>query len=158
MQKATLKGPPIASDGHLPCSCLIVTAATSSQCSPVRGIFLTGSIGLAQESSTSDARSATGATAAYRGYRRQALYVLSRILRPGQPHLIFHPEGIEDLAVYDGKRLVEVCQVKALEEPLSFTDLEPAHGDSFFRRAANRACDEAAPLQVISFGPVGPEL
>jgi hypothetical protein len=71
---------------------------------------------------------------------------------------VFHPEGIEDLAVYEGDRLVEVCQVKALDEPLSLSDLQPSRDDSFFGRALQRGPDETAPLRVISFGPVGLEL
>jgi hypothetical protein len=57
-----------------------------------------------------EARSTSGATASYRGYRRQALYVLSRILKPSQSQLVFQPEGIEDLTIYEGERLVEVCK------------------------------------------------
>ena len=53
------------------------------------------------------------ATPAYRGYRLQALYVLWRILESeDSAHLIFQPEGYEDLAVYDSEEtLLEVVQV-----------------------------------------------
>ena len=78
------------------------------------------------EISSPNARSETGATAAYRGYRRQALYVLSRVLRPNQADLVFQPEGIEDLAIYDGNRLLEICQVKAVGEPLALSHFQPS--------------------------------
>ena len=107
---------------------------------------------------SANTRSETGATASYRGYRRQALYVLSRVLRPNQADLVFQPEGIEDLAIYEGKRLLEICQVKAVGEPLTLSHFQPSREDSFFRRAAARGADEAATLRVVSFGPVGPEL
>jgi hypothetical protein len=52
--------------------------------------------------------SSSDATPAYRGYRLQALYTLDRILSQKNDLLIFQPEGIEDLAVFDGEdRLLE---------------------------------------------------
>ena len=40
------------------------------------------------------------ATPAYRGYRRQALYMLFRVFESGSAaNLIFQPEGEEDLSV-----------------------------------------------------------
>ena len=65
---------------------------------------------------------ASNATPAYRGYRLQALYVLSRILNlnPSEnSNLVIQPEGIEDLAVFDDDNLIEVVQVKALTNDLS---------------------------------------
>lgn len=100
-----------------------------------------------------------GATAAYRGYRHQALYVLARVFGADDGKLVFQPEGIEDLAVFEGERLVEVCQVKALQEPLALSHLHPATDDSFFGRAAARvARGETAELRLVSFGPIGSEL
>jgi hypothetical protein len=55
------------------------------------------------------------ATPAYRGYRLQALYTLWRILESeDSSHLIFQPEGHEDLAIFDSNEtLLQVVQVKA---------------------------------------------
>ena len=53
------------------------------------------------------------ATHAYRGYRRQALYTLFRVLESGNAaNLIFQPEGKEDLSIFDtANNLIEVVQV-----------------------------------------------
>ena len=95
------------------------------------------------------------ATPAYRGYRRQLLYALSRLLNPATSHLTFQPEGIEDLAVYDGETLVEFAQVKDHGADLTVSSLSTAgRGDSFFRRAATqlRAAPGAVPV-LVSYVP-----
>jgi hypothetical protein len=60
------------------------------------------------------------ATPAYRGYRLQALYVLSRILESeDSADLIFQPEGHEDLAIYNNNEvLLEVLLAMLLNPHL----------------------------------------
>ena len=55
-----------------------------------------------------------GAPAAYRGYRLQALYILDRVLDPSvSDETVFHPEGQEDLDVWEGVRhLSEVVRYR----------------------------------------------
>lgn len=60
----------------------------------------------------------SGAKAALKGYRLQTLYILHEILLSKDSDLIFQPEGNEDLAVYQGKKLVRAVQIKAISEPL----------------------------------------
>ena len=61
------------------------------------------------------------ATPAYRGYRLQTLYALSRILGSTEgSDLVFQPEGLEDLDILGAdNRLIETIQVKAYGSNLS---------------------------------------
>jgi len=97
------------------------------------------------------------ATPTYRGYRRQALYALGRLLDDGLADgATLRPEGIEDLAIYDARgRLVEVVQVKDHSAELTFSELSPG----FFTRAAERVRKGGdARTTLATFGPVGREL
>lgn len=101
------------------------------------------------------------ATPAYRGYRRQALYTLARVLEPGAEGLTFQPEGIEDLAVYDNGQLVEAIQVKSFGANVTLSDLVSTRRpeSSFFHRAVSLVRDSSCPrVTLASFGPMGPEL
>jgi hypothetical protein len=91
----------------------------------------------------------------YRGFRLQSLYVLKRILESGNG-TIFHPEGIEDLAVYstDGE-LLEAVQVKAHSAPLTPSSL----GEPFFLRMQDLLTkSRGVPVTIVSYGPIGPKL
>jgi len=102
-----------------------------------------------------------GATSAYRGYRLQALYVLSRILLPAasQPW-IFRPEGKEDLDILGlNGELIEAAQVKAYSENLTLSDFSPDKPSSFFRRAVELSKQHPkALIKIVSFGPIGQEM
>src|SRR3989442_614604 len=109
------------------------------------------------------------ATPAYRGYRLQALYTLWRILESeDSAHLIFQPEGYEDLAIFDSKEtLLEVVQVKAHEGDLGLSSLLPPkpkpgslpRRDSFFYRAASLLkTNPQLEISIVSFGTIGSEL
>lgn len=104
--------------------------------------------------------SRSDATPAYRGYRRQALYTLWRILQPNEEDLTFQLESIEDLAVLCGDKLVEAVQVKSLGAAVTLSDLVSMRPEgSFFHRAASLAkSSSAATITVASFGPIGLEL
>jgi hypothetical protein len=100
-------------------------------------------------------------TSTYRGYRKQALYTLWRVLTDEHgPRRVYQPEGDEDLAVFDvDNRLLEVVQVKDYSAPLTLSDFTPDSADGFFARmhrrlAAHRDCE----VWISSFGQVGPEL
>ncbi len=99
------------------------------------------------------------ATHAYRGYRRQALYALYRILTETND-VIFQPEGEEDLAILDTNgHLLEVAQVKAYDSNLVLSDFKPSKKDSFFYRMAtllHKSSDTN--ITIVSFGNLGPEL
>ncbi|MDO8446343.1 MAG: hypothetical protein Q7T53_09635 [Deltaproteobacteria bacterium] len=101
-----------------------------------------------------------GATASYRGYRKQALYALSRICSNSPQHF-FQPEKYEDLTIFDDKsKVLEVIQVKDYSDPLSISDFSsPDKSDSFFRRSLQLVKEHpAAIIKIISFGPIGKEM
>lgn len=100
-----------------------------------------------------------GAVASYRGYRLQALYILSRVLKPGQNrNLVFIPEGIEDLAVWESDVLQEIVQVKSYDG-LTLAHLEPTKAGSFLHRAYGYIQQQVIPtIRVVNIGPIGPEL
>lgn len=101
------------------------------------------------------------ASATYRGYRKQALYVLSRILTDKESdQQIYHPEGSEDLAVYDlEQRLVEVVQVKDYTSDLALSHFKPRSPEGFFARMQERRkMHPDCAVRLASFGPLGPEL
>jgi len=105
-----------------------------------------------------DRRRVVGAVSAYRGYRRQALYALHRLLELGQGEQL-QPEGVEDLSVIADGRLIEANQVKGYAVPLTLSHLDPAADGSFFQAAAVRSRrGERERLQLITYGPLGPEL
>ncbi|HOZ45223.1 MAG TPA: hypothetical protein PLO37_03555 [Candidatus Hydrogenedentes bacterium] len=99
------------------------------------------------------------ASPTYRGYRRQALYVLHRILI-ASPEGRFQPEHREDLAVFDAKgNLQELVQVKDHTGPLQLSDLDPGGKSSFFARCADAIGEwPDIKLTLASYGTVGPEL
>jgi len=100
-----------------------------------------------------------GASASYRGYRIQGLYILSRILEP-EPNAnsVFVPEGVEDLAIQENNIIREIVQVKSYNG-LSLSDLEPAKKGSFFHRAIDYFQQKPRPkISVVNIGPIGPEL
>ena len=109
-------------------------------------------------SGDSDRRRVIGAVSAYRGYRRQALYALHRLLELAEgEHL--QPEGVEDLSVIADGRLVEANQVKSYAVPLTLSHLDPTAEGSFFQAAAARSRRGGRErLRLITYGPLGPEL
>lgn len=106
-------------------------------------------------------RNLADASPAYRGYRLQALYTLSRILKPNPRTLSFQPEGVEDLAIFADERLVEAIQIKSLASNLTLSDLvSSSHPESsFFHRMVTRIREQPdLRVTLISFGPVGREI
>lgn len=102
----------------------------------------------------------SGATASYRGYRKQALYALSRICSNSPQHF-FQPEKYEDLTIFDDtSKVLEVIQVKDYSDPLSISDFSsPDKSDSFFRRSLQLVKEHpAANIKIVSFGPIGKEM
>lgn len=102
--------------------------------------------------------SSSGAKAALEGYRKQALYTLACVLQSEGNDLVFHPEGKEDLAVYQGQRLLRVVQVKAYTDNLTISSFSPEKPQSFFHRAVKLALDDGLKIEVVSFGPIGIEI
>lgn len=102
------------------------------------------------------------ATPAYRGYRLQTLYTLSRILEsPEGSNLVFQPEGLEDFDVLGtDHRLLETVQVKAYDSrDLSLSTFKPAKPDSFLYRVWQSLRNHPdMKIVIASFGNVGPEL
>ncbi len=68
------------------------------------------------------------ASATYRGYRIQTLYVLARLRTDdGAEHRVYRPEDDKDLAVFESaQRLAEVVQVKDYESDLALSGLKPS--------------------------------
>lgn len=103
--------------------------------------------------------SSSGAPAAYRGYRLQALYTLGRMLLPAHDKsIIFHPEGEEDLSLEHSEKLIEVIQVKSYQN-LTLSNLDPANPNSFFHRAATLLKRPSPPeIRLVNFGSIGKEM
>lgn len=103
----------------------------------------------------------TDASHTYRGYRLQSLYILWRILNSKiEDAVIFQPEGVEDLAIYDNdSNLVEVVQVKAYGKKLTLSSFLPRRSESFFYRAS--AYLDYSPnvvISIIGYGQFGSDL
>ncbi len=105
--------------------------------------------------------SQSDATPAYRGYRLQALYTLSRLLESNDSaNFTFQPEGKEDLAIFDASNnLVEVVQVKAHSEDLALSSFKPKKSDSFFYRVAQLLkTNSHLTISIASFGEIGQQM
>ncbi|WP_462181048.1 AAA family ATPase [Pseudoalteromonas gelatinilytica] len=102
----------------------------------------------------------SGAKAALKGYRLQTLYILHEILQSRDSELIFQPEGNEDLAVYQGEKIVRAVQVKALNVPLTLSHfIEPEKKDTFIHRSLDLLYGKESPrVEIVSFGEIGNEL
>lgn len=102
----------------------------------------------------------SGAKAALKGYRLQTLYILNEILLSKGSELIFQPEGNEDLAVYQGEKLVRAVQIKAYSDPLVLSNfIEADKKDTFIHRACKLLnVDDPPKVEVISFGTIGNEI
>lgn len=95
----------------------------------------------------------TGGIPALRGFRKQFLHTLNRILSSETGY--FYPESLEDFAVRDSAgRVFQVVQVKDYKTDLTFSELKP-----FFERAAEYIT-RYPDVQVVlaSYGKLGPEL
>lgn len=100
------------------------------------------------------------ASATYRGFRNQALYVLSRLLTDeNASEQFYRPEGAEDLAVFNSEmRCIEVVQVKDYSSGLALSHFKPESQDGFFARLKRRGREHPdATTKLASFGPLGPE-
>lgn len=98
-----------------------------------------------------------GAIPALRGYRKQFLYTLYRILIANKEEEI-SPEGLEDYSVTSLSKLAEVVQVKDLNSPLQLSDFKPKNKDSFFQRCLAFIKKGKSPVfQIVSFGELGQE-
>ncbi|GAB5562274.1 MAG: hypothetical protein SynsKO_39210 [Synoicihabitans sp.] len=97
------------------------------------------------------------ASATFRGFRHQALYVLSRILTDTDAaKRTYRPEGSEDLAVYDDHlNLIEAVQVKDHTAALSLSKLKPVFWERFQTRRKEWPNSET---KLATFSGVGPEL
>ncbi len=100
-----------------------------------------------------------GAINAIRGYRRQFLYSLFRILKDRENDLIFQPEGLfEDLDIKNNKgEYIETIQIKNTKGVLSFSDLF-SKKDSFFKRAKNSINAGTSQIKLVCFGQISDEL
>ncbi|MGR0480330.1 MAG: hypothetical protein ACTFAL_02695 [Candidatus Electronema sp. V4] len=99
------------------------------------------------------AKENTGGIPALRGFRKQFLHTLNRILSSETGY--FYPESLEDFAVRDSAgRVLQVVQVKDYKTDLTFSELKP-----FFERAAEYIT-RYPDVQVVlaSYGKLGPEL
>jgi hypothetical protein len=95
----------------------------------------------------------TGGIPALRGFRKQFLHTLRRIIDSEDE--VIYPETLEDFAVCNSSgHLIEVVQVKDHKDPLTFSEL-----NAFFLRAA-QAIRNYPNIQIIlaSYGGLGPEL
>lgn len=101
------------------------------------------------------------ASSTYRGFRKQALYALWRLLTDEDAsHRVYQPEGDEDLAIFDiNNRLLQVVQVKDYSAPLTLSDFKPDSADGCFARMHRRLTTHpGCEVWIASFGQIGPEL
>lgn len=106
-----------------------------------------------------------GAQAALRGYRLQALYILSRVLSDPDMALEYRLEQREDLEIFDpvtGRS--EIIQIKAYSDVLTVSKLHEREGDegenktpkeSYLKRVLSRSAEENSEEVLASFGPYG---
>lgn len=102
-----------------------------------------------------------GALSALRGYRKQFLYSLFRILCATTEENTFHPEGkFEDLDIYDkDEHLIEIIQVKDLTAKLTLSDILNSKESSFIKRALNFAKDGITPIvKLVSYGAINEDI
>ena len=100
-----------------------------------------------------------GAVNAIRGYRRQFLYSLYRLIKDKDCDYIFEPEGFfEDLDIKDHTgKYIETIQVKNTSGTLVFSDLF-SKKDSFFKRARKAINSDAKIVKLVCFGELSDEL
>lgn len=100
-----------------------------------------------------------GAINAIKGYRKQFLYTLYRILNDRDNNLVFQPEGLfEDLDIKNNKgEYIETIQIKSTQGTLNFSDLFSSK-DSFFKRAKTAANNENITIKLVCFGKLSEEL
>lgn len=100
-----------------------------------------------------------GAINAIRGYRRQFLYSLYRLLKDINCNYIFEPEGFfEDLDIKDNTgKYLETIQVKNTSGTLTFSDLF-SKKDSFFKRAKKAISYGTERVKLVCFGELSEEL
>lgn len=95
----------------------------------------------------------TGGIPALRGFRKQFLHTLHRIL--GADSEIICPETLEDFAVFNRSgHLVEVVQVKDHKTPLTFSEIQSL----FFRSSKLLKDYPDCRIVLASYGSLGPEL
>jgi len=93
-------------------------------------------------------------TYTYKGYRLQALYTIYKIFTSPQS-LTFEPEGVEDFAIYNNKKLITAIQVKSGNNSLSLKDFK----NSFFERLVSiQSVTPDISIQIVKFGSIGAEL
>jgi hypothetical protein len=112
------------------------------------------------------------ASPTYRGFRKQFLYILWRILcDDNNDNLVYQPEKIEDLAIFElktGNRrnelssqaliIKELIQVKDHSAPLTFSDFNSHSEDSFFHRITKELKHQDINISIASYGEFGTEL
>jgi len=96
---------------------------------------------------------------AIKGYRRQFLYTLHRLLNNTDNDLVFEPEGFfEDLDIKDHKgNIIETIQVKNTSGTLVFSDLF-SKKDSFYKRARKSVGLGVKTVKLVCFGNLSDEL
>lgn len=107
-----------------------------------------------------------GGPAALKGFRLQTTYLLKRLLTSDE-HVVFRPEGDEDLDVLDlQENPVEHVQVKAYGKAFSLTHLitqdsdpdEPQSQPPYLERALHRIQTRGTRETVVVIGKLGPEI
>ena len=95
----------------------------------------------------------TGGIPALRGFRKQFLHTLHRIIVSKDE--VIYPESLEDFAVYNNSgALIEVVQIKDHSAPLTFSEL-----NTFFQRAIQISKSHPnTKIILASYGKLGPEL
>ena len=94
----------------------------------------------------------------YRGYRKQILFILHKILTSDK-NKVFQPEGIEDFSIKESDKVASIFQVKDYGHGLTVSDISSEKSNSFIKRLFQYEKDYPdAFISLAYFGSLGPEL
>lgn len=94
----------------------------------------------------------------YRGYRKQILFILYKILS-GDKYSTFHPEGIEDFSIEKSGKVDAIFQVKDYSDPIVVSDISSGKSNSLIKRFIRYEKEHfGATISLAYFGALGPEL
>ncbi|MGL1937234.1 MAG: hypothetical protein OCD01_19560 [Fibrobacterales bacterium] len=111
-----------------------------------------------EQKMTNKTKKTDDASHVYRGYRKQILFVLYKLLKSSDDEIIC-PEGIEDFHVEIGDRVTSIWQVKDYSSALTLSDLKSSRGTSFIKRVSEYLeSHDGADVYVAHFGGLGAEL
>ena len=106
----------------------------------------------------SETKKTDDASHVYRGYRKQILFILYKILS-GDKNSTFHPEGIEDFSIDKSDKAEAIFQVKDYSAPIVVSDISSGKSNSLMKRFIKYEMEySGASISLAYFGSLGSEL